>query len=177
MSTSNEKKNTGDTWSVDHDKTKCALCVVCARNCPTDALKREEEGGQLTLYFNSNLCDGCGGNPLCEENCPESAIVSTKAKTPSESGYVMLSSSPMVQCSYCDEYFAPVRRLDVVEQKSDQTKKVERTYCPLCRRQNLVVGYIEENLVPGSHAEYRSAKHMLKKAKKRQDEEQKNKGF
>ena len=174
MSTSNQTKKTGEAWSVEHDKNKCALCVVCARNCPTDALKRKEEGGNLTLYFNASLCDGCGGNPLCEENCPESAIVSTRG-TPAESGYVMLSSSPMVQCSYCEEYFAPARRLDVVEQKSEgSNKKVERVYCPLCRRQNLVVDYIETNLLPGSHAEYRSAKHMLKKAKKRQEAEQKS---
>lgn len=173
MSTSKESKKTGERWSVDHDKTKCALCVVCARNCPTEALRRVEEGGHLTLYFNSALCDGCGGNPLCEENCPESAIVSTKGAASSGEGYVMLSTSPMVQCSYCEEYFAPARRLDVVQQKTDGSKKVERLYCPLCRRQNLVVNYIEETLVPGSQAEYRSARHMLKKAQKRLAEEQK----
>lgn len=176
MNTSGNKKNTDENWKVDHDKTKCALCVVCAKNCPTNALRRDEEGGNLTLYFNAELCDGCGGNPLCEQNCPESAIVSVKSGSPTqEDGFVMLSTSPMAQCAYCDEYFAPIRRLDVVQQKSDQSKEVERVYCPLCRRQNLVVSYIEEKMLPGSHAEYRSARYMLKKAKKRFAEEQKNK--
>ena len=67
-------------WTVEHDKTKCALCVVCARHCPREALRRDEEGNSLALYFNASRCDGCAGDALCEENCPEDAITMELAR-------------------------------------------------------------------------------------------------
>ncbi|MDJ0764405.1 MAG: hypothetical protein QNJ97_15620 [Myxococcota bacterium] len=155
-------------WTVAHDETKCALCVVCARNCPTAALRRDEEGDNLALYFNSGLCDGCGGNALCEQNCPESAIQAVEqAGTDEASGFVLLSQSKMAQCDYCDEYFAPVRRLDVISNKHQKKGTVERTLCPICRRSSLVVDYIEQHRVPGSKAEYRSARDITRRANKR----------
>ncbi|MCP4606985.1 MAG: hypothetical protein GY847_41815 [Proteobacteria bacterium] len=176
MSNSNDdSKSSAENWTVEHDKTKCALCVVCARNCPTAALRRDEEGDNLALYFNVGLCDGCNGESLCEQNCPESAIrLSKDDSPPSTSDYVLLSQSKMTQCDYCDEYFAPVRRLDVISQKGVSGHEVERSFCPLCRRTNLVVQYIQEKRSPGSKAEYRSARDIVRKANKRMEEERKN---
>ncbi len=156
-------------WTVDHDKNKCALCVVCARHCPREALRRDEEGESLSLYFNASRCDGCSGKALCEENCPESAIRSVESATPPEdSGFVLLNQSEMAQCEYCEEYFAPLRRLDVLSQKeTHHGKDIERALCPLCRRTSLVVDYIEEHRVPGSKAEYRSARDITRRAAKR----------
>ena len=76
-----------------------------------------------------------------------------------------------VQCDYCEELFAPTRRLDVVSQKGIKGHPVNRQLCPLCRRTNLVVDYIEKYRVPEGKAEYRSAKDILRKAQKRIDEE------
>lgn len=155
-------------YTVDHDKTKCALCVVCARNCPTGALRREENDGRLSLYFKASICDGCGGNAVCEKNCPEKAIRSVKLETPAEStDYVLLNESEMVRCAYCEELFAPARRLDVVSGRaSKRDKNIEREYCPLCRRTNLVVEFIEQHRVPGSKAEYRSANDIIRRVKR-----------
>jgi ferredoxin len=165
--------NTEQQWTVNHDTTKCALCVVCARNCPTQALKREQEGNTLTLYFNGALCDGCGGDALCEKNCPESAIRSIKAEgKPGESGYRSLFQSEMAQCKYCEEYFAPVRRLDVISQKAPKENEIIRDLCPICRRAKLVVRYIETSAAPGSVAEYRQGKDIIRRAKKRIEEEE-----
>jgi Pyruvate/2-oxoacid:ferredoxin oxidoreductase delta subunit len=160
-------------WTVDHDKTKCALCVVCARNCPTEALKRVQEGDNLALYFNASLCDGCNGEAICQRNCPESAIQCVKADSISiETGYALLFQSEMAQCQYCDEYFAPVRRLDVISKKITNGREISRDLCPVCRRTRLVVDYIEKNRLPGSPAEFRSGKDIIRRAKKRMEEEE-----
>lgn len=165
--------NTEQNWNVDHDKTKCALCVVCARNCPTQALRREQEGNTLALYYNAGLCDGCSGEALCEKNCPESAIKSVRADSQVATGYQLLNQSEMVQCEYCEEYFAPVRRLEVISNKLTEGRKVNKAHCPLCRRTNLVISYIEEHRAPGNKAEYRSAKDIIRKANKRMEMEEK----
>ncbi len=166
---SNNEKN----WKVDHDKSKCALCVVCARHCPRGALRRDEEGENLTLYFNASLCDGCAdGEALCEKNCPESAILSVGTDSPPENEeFVLLNKSEMAQCEYCDEYFSPIRRLDVIEKRSTAEHTFERALCPLCRRTALVVDYIENVRKPGSKAEYRSARDITRRASKRMKKE------
>lgn len=161
----NADSQTEQFWALDHDKTKCALCVVCARNCPTGALRRLEEGDTLALYYNASLCDGCKGEALCEKNCPEKAVLSVKSDVEQESGFKLLNRSEMVQCSYCQEYFAPVRRLDVVSGKGVDAKKVDRLYCPLCRRTNLVVDYIQQAGLGQGMPEYRSAKDIQRQAK------------
>jgi ferredoxin len=45
----------------------CTLTPTCSNLCPTDAIRRTDEG----LEFNHERCVNCG---LCEEGCPESAI-------------------------------------------------------------------------------------------------------
>lgn len=169
MAQNNNNKNdtpTGRFWTVDHDKNACALCVVCARNCPTGALRRDQGKDDLSLYFNASLCDGCGGDVLCEKNCPEKAIVSVKLDAPADSKeFVLLNQSEMIQCEYCEEYFAPARRIDVVSGRAEkQQKAVERNYCPLCRRSNLVIEFIEQHRLPGAKAQYRQANDILRRA-------------
>ena len=84
-----------------------------------------------------------------------------------ESGYVLLFQSKLAQCEYCEEFFSPVRRLEVISKKPIKGHEMDSKYCPLCRRTQLVVDYIENNRVPGSQAEYRSARDILRKAAKR----------
>lgn len=164
----NSQKISGNGWTVEHDSTKCALCVVCAKNCPTEALQRDQEGGDLCLYFNASLCTGCEGIENCGTRCPEKAIKPVEAgSTSAQPGYVLLMQSKMAQCQECEEYFAPLRRLDVIDSKRSPENKVERLLCPLCKRAHLVEYYIEEHRVPGSKAEFRSARYMINKAKKR----------
>lgn len=182
MSTSDKQNDvsSGQYWTVDHDKSKCALCVVCARNCPTGAFRRMVEGNNLALYFNANLCDGCKGEAECERNCPEEAVRSVKTDVkPIEPGYALLNQSEMAQCKYCLEYFAPIRRLDVLAGKGVKTHDIDRSYCPLCRRTNLVVSYIkQEHMVDpnaevaadaGAEPQYRSARDIQRRAKLRRD--------
>ncbi|GAA0207165.1 hypothetical protein GCM10009000_022010 [Halobacterium noricense] len=46
----------------------CNLTPTCSTLCPTDAIRRTEDGN---LQFNHEDCVNCG---LCEEGCPETAI-------------------------------------------------------------------------------------------------------
>ena len=164
----NSQEVSGNRWTVEHDSTKCALCVVCAEKCPTGALRRDQEGGDLCLYFNKSLCTGCEGIENCGSRCPEQAIKPVETGSASaQPEYVLLMQSKMAQCQECEEYFAPLRRLDVIDSKGSTEHKVDRLLCPLCKRAHLVEYYIEEHSVPGSEAKFRSARYMINKAKKR----------
>jgi len=50
------------------DKEKCTECEECVDSCPQKAVAFDREPGRI------NICDMCGGNPLCIEWCPEDAI-------------------------------------------------------------------------------------------------------
>jgi ferredoxin len=169
-------ESSAQLWNVDHNIDKCALCVVCARNCPTGALRRDEADGMLSLHFNAAMCNACKGDKTCETTCPEEAIRIVEVDSLSEDAdFVMLNKSEQAECAYCHEYFAPLRRLDVVAEKAAPkgvTHKIEREFCPLCRRQNLVVSLI--NKLQGEKAEdtkYRSLKAMVREKKRREDAE------
>ena len=162
-------------WKVDHDKTKCALCVVCARNCETGALRRDEDDDSLSLFYNAAICNGCKGDKKCEVTCPEEAIRILESDTPTEvNDHVLLNKSELAECEYCHEYFAPIRRLDVVSGRAGDKgvkHQVERTFCPLCRRTNLVVSFINNMIGEDSDAKYRSLRAMVREKKRREDEE------
>jgi NADH-quinone oxidoreductase subunit F len=47
------------------DPKKCTACLICLRNCPTEAII----GAKHTIhYIDQNLCTGCG---TCLEVCPD----------------------------------------------------------------------------------------------------------
>ena len=162
-------------WRVEHDKTKCALCVVCARNCETGALRRDEEGNSLSLHYNAIICNGCKGDKKCETTCPEEAIRIFESDAPAEANeHVMLNRSELAECEFCHEYFAPLTRIDVVSGRAGAKgvkHQVERTFCPLCRRTNLVVNFLNDMVGEDSDARYRSLRSMVREKKRREDAE------
>ena len=64
-------------WTVVNVSDACSACGLCARFCPTGALRfyltppREEEKGHFTLTFVPPDCVDCG---VCLLACPEDAI-------------------------------------------------------------------------------------------------------
>jgi len=159
---SNSEKN-DKFWSVKIDPETCSICEVCAKHCPTGALKNIKEGDVLSIFFQSSLCNGCGGQSNCEELCPEKSIKLVRVEElPEQDVPVLLIKDTMIRCAYCDEFFTTRHKLDAVSKKG--IKDPEDVYCPLCRRQNMVVSLIREQTGPGSNPEYRSAKHILRKA-------------
>jgi Fe-S-cluster-containing hydrogenase component 2 len=54
------------TILVDHNK--CILCKSCVISCPYNGIKIDPIINKIIV------CDLCGGNPQCVENCPTNAI-------------------------------------------------------------------------------------------------------
>jgi len=50
------------------DEDQCTLCQECVDVCPQNAVAFDNGPGRI------NICDLCGGKPLCIEWCPEGVI-------------------------------------------------------------------------------------------------------
>ncbi|UCD58891.1 MAG: 4Fe-4S dicluster domain-containing protein [Candidatus Hydrogenedentota bacterium] len=160
-----ERDSYRDHWAVELDVEKCSLCEVCAHRCPTGAIRLERTDEALALYFRHGECTGCTADTSCEAICPEEAIKVIKLDAPACRGEdVLLIESKLVRCGYCGELFAPNKKLESLGKKG-LGHEVEKTLCPLCRRKLLVVKLIDEKMVPGKHAEYRSTKDILRRAR------------
>jgi ferredoxin len=162
-------------FTVEVDTELCSLCEACAHHCPTGALSIEQIDGTMSLFFRRTLCHGCSGMRSCQDLCPEHAVrlferkASASKTVPDDT--VLLARSEMLQCQYCGEYFSPVQKITVISRRSGKKKEPIREFCPLCRRTNMVVQFIDEKRMPTGKAEYRSCKDILRRAKKRVESE------
>jgi Pyruvate/2-oxoacid:ferredoxin oxidoreductase delta subunit len=168
------------THTVRVDVMRCSLCEACARHCPSSALFVDKSDGVLRLLFRPDLCTGCPSGRSCRDLCPEEAIRLVRqpqggvtAGRTAASGPVLLAESAMLQCRYCGEFFAPVQKIDVISKKSGKDREPNREYCPLCRRTNMVVRFIDDKRMPAGKAEYRSGKDILRRSRERREAEKK----
>jgi len=163
--------------TVEVDTGRCSLCEACARRCPTGALFVECSGGSLRLFFRSDRCDGCPGKQNCQALCPEEAIRLVSQEQPADAvtlpDALLLVQSEMLRCQYCGEYFSPVQKIKAVARRNRKHSEPIREYCPLCRRTNMVVHFIDEKRMPTGKAEYRSGKDILRRARERAETEKK----
>lgn len=163
MSSSNDEKKTSSQWKVKLDRDKCSMCEVCARKCPTGALHLERENDMLGIYFKYEECIGCTDENGCRALCPEDAIELEELKSTTDvNADVLLNESKLVQCSYCKNYFAPETKISRIKKKKLAHEVIE-DYCPLCRRTNIVVRFIDEKRLPKGKAAYRSANDIMRK--------------
>lgn len=58
-------------WHLRRVDARCNLCGICARKCPTGALRLEVTDTTRALTFDPALCTGCG---LCIRLCPYRGI-------------------------------------------------------------------------------------------------------
>lgn len=59
-------------YRVEIDRNKCVGCLLCVKNCPTEALSERIRETFPAPFLNSpEKCSGC---LVCEENCPVKAI-------------------------------------------------------------------------------------------------------
>jgi ferredoxin len=151
-------------WLLELDAARCSLCEVCARRCPSGALRVETRNETLWLVYRPALCQGCALEESCQALCPEQAIRLTGRQQPAAEAEVVLLESAMMRCSYCGQPFSPARKLDALADKSQTGRDLVRDLCPLCRRTQLVVSFIETRRAPGSRAQYRSTKDILRRA-------------
>jgi ferredoxin len=56
---------------VNVDTNACSACGLCARFCPTGALRFVADAESFVLYFRSSICIDCG---ICAAACPEDAV-------------------------------------------------------------------------------------------------------
>jgi ferredoxin len=149
------------TFTVELDEQACSLCEVCARQCPTAALRIEKSADAIGLIFAPGLCNGCPQGDSCQQICPEKAIVVKESpEPPADAEPVLLLQGQMIQCAYCGERFAPLHKIEAIEKKG----QAKHDLCPLCRRTHLVVSFIEQRRAPGKKAEYRSAMDIMRRA-------------
>jgi ferredoxin len=157
--------STPGNWLLVLDTEKCTLCEACVRKCPTGSLHMERSEDSVYLFFKCSACIGCTGETTCIAICPEKAIeiikVDAKTGQPEE---IMLMKNRLIECANCHTLFSPELKLKSLGKKG-LGHKVEGSLCPLCRRTNLVVKFIDEKMAPGNHAKYRSAKEILRHAR------------
>ena len=56
------------TGAILVDKEQCVACKACIKACPFDAPSMHPDGETVII------CDLCGGDPMCVNLCPETAI-------------------------------------------------------------------------------------------------------
>ncbi|XRO75326.1 4Fe-4S binding protein [Methanocaldococcus sp. 28A] len=106
------------------DKDKCIKCGICARYCPTNAIKVVI---RKSIDVNLDLCMGCGA---CAEVCPKKCI-----KVESEIGDVIktkdieVNRDLCVGCLVCVE----VCPVSAIEQDGDKVN-INKNVCILCGR-------------------------------------------
>lgn len=87
--------------AVQVDAAACSACGLCARFCPTGALRFTAEDDHFTLSFQAAICIDC---PLCTVACPENAIdladtVATDALLANE--WLPLVAGELTPCQPC----------------------------------------------------------------------------
>lgn len=134
-------------FQVKLDQRTCSLCEVCAQRCPTGALSITRRESSLELFFDCRLCNGCDGEVICQEVCPEKSIEVVRttpddaATTLTRSGSLLLIRGELIECLRCGALFAPQKKIQVVRQKPDLTEKEVQEHCPDCRRELLIDNY------------------------------------
>ncbi|RKD95572.1 hydrogenase iron-sulfur subunit [Halopiger aswanensis] len=128
----------------------CTFTPTCSTICPTDAIRRDEEGA--VLEFNHERCVNCG---TCEEGCVEDAItmhdglhlslLPERRDDESEPAWVTVHDGEMRECRNCGEPFASegtARKIEgevgeVVAGVASNAAGSVFDYCDNCRAQLL----------------------------------------
>ena len=106
-------------WMVAIDEERCSLCEVCVHHCPTGALSSERAEQRLRVIFRSARCNGCNDAPTCRDRCPEEVVRVSRSPGPADSEGRVLAEGELLQCGYCNAWFAPLTKVDTVSRKTD----------------------------------------------------------
>jgi Fe-S-cluster-containing hydrogenase component 2 len=94
----------------------CTLTPTCTSLCPTDAIRRTDDG---RLQFNHERCVNC---ELCEEGCPESAItmetgldLSLLPERNDDDPWTTVHEDEMLECIRCGTPFTSAASAEKVE--------------------------------------------------------------
>ena len=133
-----------ETFGIVDVGDGCTLTPTCSDFCPTDALRRNEDG----LDFNHERCVNCG---LCEEVCVEDVITLESGLDLSllpennrdavDPGWTQLYQGKMLRCAGCGREFASEATRDAIEDRvGDKLQNIAPNadeniidYCADCR--------------------------------------------
>ncbi|SEP13857.1 4Fe-4S binding domain-containing protein [Halogranum amylolyticum] len=94
----------------------CNFTPTCSNLCPTDAIRRTEDGD---LEFNHERCVNCG---LCEEGCPETAItiqggldLSLLPERRDGDPWVTVYEGELLECVRCGKPFTSVASAEKIQ--------------------------------------------------------------
>ena len=92
----------GRTYGHHMVANACMHCEdpVCMIGCPTGAIHRTEESGEVVI--NDNTCIGCG---MCADSCPYDNIRMTPIRNRAEGDAIMIgpgTGKPIVKATKCD---------------------------------------------------------------------------
>ncbi|ACV24172.1 4Fe-4S ferredoxin iron-sulfur binding domain protein [Methanocaldococcus fervens AG86] len=106
------------------DESKCIKCGICARYCPTDAIKVVI---RKSIDVNLDSCMGCGA---CAEVCPKKCI-----RVESDIGEVIKTRDIEVNKDLCVGCFVCIEEcpINAIEQEGDKVK-INKDKCILCGR-------------------------------------------
>ena len=99
---------------VEFNADACTLCLACASQCPTGALRDNPDRPQL--LFDEDACVQCG---ICVETCPESALKLEPryALTDAARHPVTLKEEEPFECVSCGKPFGTKSAIDRILQQ------------------------------------------------------------
>jgi len=122
--------------AIEIDPSACTLCSVCARSCPTAAIRYAEDDTARIEFVEAN-CVQCG---LCARMCPEQAITLAPRLAPAavRAGWRSLNAAPLAACDACGTAFMPQPLRDAMLRKAtaggaDAPMLAQMRKCPECR--------------------------------------------
>ena len=125
-----------------------ARCSVCVKDCASGVLQAESGGDQLLLAYQTCLCRTCGPGEACEPTCPELEL--SRRENPREvtDARVPLVDGQIVRCSYNEQEFGTVRRLDDAAHRRPGQADIVTELCPACRREHFVLRLSDADRAP-----------------------------
>jgi ferredoxin len=88
------------------DPTRCTACTLCAKFCPTGALKFLADGASFALTFQPSLCLGPDCS-ICVLACPEQAVSTQPApESPNLFTKKPLAAGDLTPCQRCKQPIA-----------------------------------------------------------------------
>lgn len=123
---------------VNLDTAKCTGCGLCARECPTGALRimLSEEPDAFRLLFQHGGCVACG---QCVETCPEKCLqVERLLELDKMASQSVLFEDRIARCSRCGVTIGTKSMIDKLQARiiaSGHSSNLRFGLCPDCKAQ------------------------------------------
>ncbi|AEH07183.1 4Fe-4S binding protein [Methanothermococcus okinawensis] len=147
---------------IDNKAFSCITCGTCARECPNDAIKKNEFGG---YYVDRRRCNGCG---TCEKVCPINIIKMKKVEKTVKNGKraFVYPDGICIMCGLCVEVCPYDARMyfDPKDLKDKKNRALAERYLDIFNKGGIKeIGSVEQ--LKGKNEEGKKEKSKLSKPK------------